>query len=201
LRELDRRFGSGTTGAWSKYRYGHLSPRPERLAVVEQTYPGTRRYFEAPLWRLLQPGYLGRIYPRSAFEWLRPPLRERFVIRHANEEAAFWRQPGNLRQDLQYLLDLSNQPGWSLDVGTGLAALLHEAVLLQDGARFADCFLAWVLYLEARQEHQVMMHIPAQLFDALIVHVLDHLSDHVPWLRRASTKGAKAISRLQKLQR
>lgn len=197
LRELDRQFGTGTSGAWSKYRYGRLSPSSERINAVERVYPGTQRYFEAPLWRLIRPELLGGISPRRAFEWLLPPLRDRFMVRGAAEEDVFWRKPSDLGRDLSHLLAEAEKPGKSLDVATALAALFHEAVLMQDKMQFATCFNAWVLYSEARQEHEVMMYVPDRCFDTFLNYILDHAFGDVLGLHSLPPESTKFIARLR----
>ena len=195
LRGLDRQFGSGTTGAWTKYRYGQLSPSPERLAAVEEAYPGTRRYFDSPLWRLMRPGTLGQIAPRGAFEWLPLPMRARFVLPDSHEETVFWRRQGALEQDIDFLLAEAEKPGQSIDAGTALLTLLHEAVLMQDKARFRTCFVAWLRYLERRKEHVIMLHVPDRVFDAHWKYVLDHVAESASLL---SAQDMKILSRLQR---
>lgn len=195
LRGLDRQFGSGTTGAWTKYRYGQLSPSPERLAVVEEAYPGTRRYFESPLWRLIRPGTLGQIAPRGAFEWLPLPMRARFVLPNSHEETVFWRRQGALEQDIDFLLAEAEKPGQSIDAGTASLALLHEAVLMQDKVRFRACFIAWLRYLERRREHLIMLHVPGRIFDAHWKYVLDYVAESASLL---SAQDMKILSRLQR---
>lgn len=125
-------------GLWGKYARGEVSPSAELVNAVESVYPGTARWFNHPLWRLV------RNTPIT-FEELKPIFFElgvearNLLVFEAGREEVFWRKPADLGTIYQALLDLEALD----DSVTGILLLIKEAEFRQDLRQFAAGLTAW----------------------------------------------------------
>lgn len=146
LRALDEKFGVASSGTWSRYAAGLVSPTNERVGLVEEAYPGTSRYFLTKFWDGIRPDMLGRINPQLLFDWLEEPMRAKYVLSQEDSDALFWRKESNRQEELIELIDMASEQSSSFDVAQAIVAITHEAVFSQSRSQFIFCVETWARY-------------------------------------------------------
>lgn len=164
LRELARALGGGSAAAWVRYKRGSATPSDQRVAELDSLYPGTARYFAAPLWHLLRPQVFSLIELRLAFEWLDEPLKSQFVVADAKPRTMLWRRATLPREDFGVILSPPASSHSALNRATALAALSHEAVLRQDRVRLRMSHDAWNRCIDWLAEDDVLFCVPSSQF-------------------------------------
>jgi len=186
LRALDREFNSGSSGVWSRYRQGETSPSEARIAQVERAYSGTAAYYRSMIWDLGQPDLLGSLDYRRALLTLAPELRQEFVDESALG-TQFWRKQGDPGRPLNRLVELVKAGQLGIEPATAIAALVHEAVWLQDKRRFAMCVEVWAIFCRLLERHPVLSFLDDEFFYDFGASIFDHVCDEPQLFRSAST--------------
>ena len=132
--------GKSSTGLWSKYARGTVSPNLALIDTVESTYPQTARWFRHLIWDLLRepPSTLDGL--KKNFFALPLVIRKQLVFEKGREEA-FWRRPGDIGTTYRELLNLKNIE----DALAGLILLMREAEFRQNAYQLQEGVGTWRL--------------------------------------------------------
>lgn len=170
LLSLSRSVGLESGSIWTRYRDGICSPPPPRVAAVDAVLPGTARWYESPLWSLLDVAEIGRVPLRPAMEWIEGRLRAHFVRTDSAPDELIWRTPTKYVNDFFLVLSQVTQarresPCDTLNEATALACLVHEAVIRQDPDRLTAGAEAWSIYCDGGlMADAILSYVPREPF-------------------------------------
>lgn len=142
-RELERKFSESDGSrkvkrscVWNRYRRGEVvprsGPRPDGginlVDRVEKEYPGTARWLDLPLWRLLDKAPMEMSEIRRCYECLPPLIRSMFLHQDADSSSGFWRQKElDCKGDGEVLLRFGNLDGFTAVLAMGKEALIVQS--------------------------------------------------------------------------
>lgn len=166
------------TGIWSKYCKGIVSPKlhdfgPDKLSLVnrvDQQFPGTKRWFIMPFWRLLSRDPLEPSELKTIFFSLPEDIRRLFVIRNYKGKNIFWRlqrDPESLYQELASI--------GTLDATIGVLAMIKEAEMTQNQLQHLLGLSAWVKCAARLKQDPVL----SALLDPINKYVKKRFADTV----------------------
>ena len=133
--------GKSSTGLWSKYARGTVSPNQALIDRVESIYPETARWFRHIAWDLLRepPTTLNDL--KNGFFALPPEMKEILVFEDGIDEA-LWRRPGDVAATYRELLFLEEE---AEDTLAGLILLIKEAEFRQNAYQLQEGIRTWRL--------------------------------------------------------
>jgi len=178
INELDRLFGSGTSGTWSRYRIGSISPSTAALRKVEQKYVGTSRYYMAGFWELGShpipapvPVIRAAIDTSLLLKW-----KTIYIAKGASEASVFWRTPLTVRYCIRLAAKLMIRS--PLDSATLLLASLHQTALAQDASGFVIAAEAWARFCHHRHKLAVLGMVYSEFFRRIEEDVYAIMKEH-----------------------
>lgn len=141
-RELEKKFGEVDPGqrakrscAWNRYKRGDVVPRKGMtpngglnvVDRVEAAYPGTAKWLDLPLWRLLDKAPMEMSEIRRCYEGMPNTIRSIFVASGNEATVVFWRRSVEPKHACEILLRFRDT-----DALVALLAMVREAEVVQD---------------------------------------------------------------------
>lgn len=166
LRELEPLLGRDGrwNGLWSRYARGLVSPSEDRIVRINAKLPGTRRYFDSPLWILIENGDFTRSELLDSALWLGKLFRDMFVSDMRQAKGPFWR---NRIDPFATLVESTRLIGYQphgLDAMTSLLIVLRESELMQDAWLYLSAMRAWAVAAHGKNQHPVLKRLPERFF-------------------------------------
>lgn len=155
-------------GLWSRYDKGLVSPTPERLARIDRKLPGTRRYYDSPLWSLIENRDFTRGELREYALRLGAAFRSAFIDPAHRSGGGFWRKgsnPFDLLEDLSRYIGTENT---GLDALTSILIIVREAELCQDAWLYLAALCAWATTETERARHPVLRKLSDEVLDTVV---------------------------------
>lgn len=140
---LARELGLPLTWRLSHYMNGERPPDTSLLERVESVYPGTRRYFDSPLWKLTQFRNLGLLPIKELFFSLTPECGSNLILHDSPNQALFWRNFSKIEDELDAIRNATSRADDKLTALLSIAVLIHESVMIQDKNRLVSCVEEW----------------------------------------------------------
>lgn len=140
---LARELDLPATWRLSRYMNGDRPPDASLLERVEGVYPGTRKYFDSPLWKLTQFRDCGLHPIKELFFSLPPECRGNLILHDLQNQPLFWRKFSKIEDELDEIRKVTFRASDSLDALLSIAVLIHESVVIQDKNRLASCVEEW----------------------------------------------------------
>lgn len=149
-RELEKQFGEPKSNekvkrscVWDKYRRGEVVPRSGQrpdgalnlVDRVEAAYPGTAKWLNLALWRLLDGATLELSEIKKGYDNLPNVLRSAFVKPDQSaSQNKFWRRSVDVKRVCEQLVCLG-----TIESLTALLLMLREAELVQNQNTYDIC--------------------------------------------------------------
>lgn len=151
-------------GLWSRYVRGLVSPSEDRIIRINDKLPGTRRYFDSPLWILIENGDFTRSELLDSALWLGKLFRDMFVSDTRQAKGPFWRKRIDPFATLIESTRLIGYQPHGLDALTSLLIVLRESELMQDAWLYLSAMRAWAVAAHCKNQHPVLKRLPERFF-------------------------------------